>query len=619
VVAVVAVTSMLFGLAAAPVTFGKAKSLRCKPGTVPARVGGKAACMPRSLALPAPSSTNSIVAQIRGALGFTQVSFRAHSGKRVKSFSKQLGRAWTTARSRLLTALSVMIARVQQSAGRRAAVIASGSWYCAVAKALNESGIDPGSLVEGNTSATIDGISVTMGIDGSGSHIGFTTTSNGDVFTMKYDSGDTSCLAYELPPCPQADGSLNAYGVKGKDGFSLTVTRAGQVLKSESYAKTTTVETRGQVANDARLDDVLVKYGETSQIVLDGVHVTQYGNRTVLINMRTRSYGPGESVSFGSASADGVYINRAGEEASAQDYASFVSQAIKAYSDRENAWQTPNACAKLKFDPQSGTLTLSPGDQGKLSAEVDSSANGEVATKANWTLSAQQNGTFSPTSTKDQQPSFSYEVSGSPTGSTVSVNVRATSTAGVAQDTWSQQLKVIKTVSGTFTGHATDLGLIYDWTGRATFTRVDLGTGTAGPGGVFQLTSGQATVTISGSENGSGCQQTGTTTIGLFGQSPWTVTGSDAPFSYQVVAPFASDPPQATNINCSNPQQNGTPAGLGSMPVAALQSGDIAGGANLAGLVKTTNDLYTYSGSASATGPDSGETTTWTWSFTGSP
>lgn len=52
---------------------------------------------------------------------------------------------------------------------------------------------------------------------------------------------------------------------------------------------------------------------------------------------------------------------------------------------------------------------------------------------------------------------------------------------------------------------------------------------------------------------------------------------------------------------------------------AALQSGDTAGGSNASGLLKTTGDLSSYAGTATANGPDQGETASWTWSFTGSP
>jgi len=86
------------------------------------------------------------------------------------------------------------------------------------------------------------------------------------------------------------------------------------------------------------------------------------------------------------------------------------------------------------------------------------------------------------------------------------------------------------------------------------------------PFAVFQLVSGQATVTVSGSLDGSGCSQTGTTTIGLFDQSPWTVRSSDPTYTYSMVVAFQPDRPQATNTNCSDPNNNGRDAGLGSMP-----------------------------------------------------
>jgi hypothetical protein len=179
--------------------------------------------------------------------------------------------------------------------------------------------------------------------------------------------------------------------------------------------------------------------------------------------MRTGGYDPGESVSFGSANVDGSSVNVAGQEADAKDFATFASQTLLAYRAREDAWQTPDTCAKLIFDPQSGAVTLNPGDQGNFSAEVDAKADGGTAESARWTLNGQHNGTFSPTSANDPRPSFSYEVSGSPSDATLTVDVTATSTAGVAHDTWSQKLNVINTITGTFTGHEQDtLGRSYD-------------------------------------------------------------------------------------------------------------------------------------------------------------
>jgi hypothetical protein len=168
--------------------------------------------------LPAPATTNPIVAQVQGALGFAQLSFKAHAGKRVRSFSRQFGRSWAAARVRLQKALSGMIAKLQRTASGTAARIASVSTDCAAADLLNAYGSDPGgNAVKANNSASIDGVDITLGLDSSGAHLGINATVNGDTFKMTYDSSEISCLAYALPPCPNADGSLDAYGIKGKN------------------------------------------------------------------------------------------------------------------------------------------------------------------------------------------------------------------------------------------------------------------------------------------------------------------------------------------------------------------------------------------------------------------
>jgi hypothetical protein len=424
---------------------------------------------------------------------------------------------------------------------------------------------------------------------------------------MNYDSADTTCLAYALPPCPQADGSLNAYGVKGRDGFSLTVTRAGKVLKSQSFTMTTTVETKGQVADDAKLDYVDVKYGETLNAVVDGVRLAQYGNRTVRINMRTGGYGPDESVSFGTVSADGVYANRVGEQANAKNFASFVKQTIETYRAREKAWQTPNNCAKITFNPISNTLTVSDGDKGSFGAQITANSDGQPPAKARWTLSAQQNGTFSPTTADGPQSSFDYTVAAQ-SGTILSTTVRATSTAGVAENTWWQNLKQINTVSGSFSGHEQDsTGEIFDWSGTATFKRQ---TGTPTPGaGVFVLVSGQATVTVSGALPG--CGISGSGQLDLAPQGLFTLMPGHA---YQIAAPFVGTEQIPATETCGSTSTSTTAAPGGN----AIQSGDpLTGGPSA--LVQHSPDGHTFSGTASTTGALTGDSSSWTWSFTGSP
>jgi len=621
-VAIVAVTAVLAGLAATPAALGKATPKPCGHGTATAKVGGHARCVSRRLVLPAPAKLAPGLAQLQDALALAQIGLRGRGGRHVGSLSQRLGRGWTLARSRLLRASSATFARIAKPLRAPALAIAADTGNCQVLDIVSQGGTFD---IEGRAatfggSYTTGGVSVSMGItSGGGMQLGMQTTVDGDTYTMRYESGESDCTKHALPPCPQADGSLDAYGTKGKVGFSMTVTRGGAVLSKRSYAKTITVETKGRVADDAKLDYVDVRYGETTVVENDGLRYTSYATRLTRIDMRTGSYGPGESVSLGSASRGGELANGAGWEADAHDFAAFVDKTKGEYRSREKAWQTPGACARAVFDPARDTLTVQAGASGTLGARVLAVDGGGTAAKARSTLSDQRNGTFSPPSTNDREPSFSYTVSSQPSGDRLAVSVRATSTAGVAQETWSQRIEGLSTIAGTFTGHATEEGVTYDWSGTATFARVDLGTPVPGPGGVFQLVSGQATVTISGSETGSGCEQRGTSDIGLFGQSPWTVLGTAAPFTYDFTVPFLPDPPQATNFDCSTPGQDGTPAGLGSMPAAALQSGDVAGGADPAGLERTTDDLTRYDGSAATDGPDPGESASWTWSFTGSP
>ncbi len=618
VVVTAMVMSIFVGLVVAP--GASAKAAACKAGTVAAKVGGHASCVARRLVAPTPTTTALGPTQLKGALDVVGAGGKLRSGRRATTLGKRVGRSWTVARGRLLKAMTATAARITRPS--RGARTAAASANCQAMDLLAQGGTFN---VEGQPAAfggstTVDGVGVTLGVTGSGDmRMGLKTTVDGNTYTMSLEMGEGECTKLKVPPCPAADGSLNAFGTKGKLGFSMTVARGGKVLAKRGYAKTVTMDTTGQVADDAKLDTVKVRYTETTVVDLDGLHYTTYGTRLLTVDMRSGKYDPNaaESVSFGSASLDGQYANTAGAEADAKDFAAFLGKTIDEYRQRETHWQTPGVCAKAVFSPLSNTIKVHPGGTGTFSGQV-TAADGGTAAKARWTVGAQQDGTFTPDSSTDRGPTFSYTVAAHPSGKTLSTALHITSTAGVADDTWSQPIEdQLTTISGTFTGHATDVGVIYDWQGTATFTRVPSGADGAGPGGIFQLTSGQATVTVSGSEIGTGCDQVGTSTITLQTNSVWTVSNAAAPFIYQIVAPFSPDPPQATNINCDQPETNGSPAGLGSMPATAFQSGDVAGGAAVTGLVKTTDDLLAYDGSASTTGPDPDESASWTWSFKG--
>jgi hypothetical protein len=623
---------ILVALSAAPQAPAARHATRCRKGAVRVKVGKRAACVPTKAVLPPPGEAVPLVAGVQGALTFANLGFKAPSGRHVPSFRQKLGPSWTVAQKRLEKAMTTIVASASASARASAsatassaapasrppaaflavASAASGPDACTLAEVIGDRGIDAGqNPIKTNDSTTVDGAKVTLGLDGSGAHLGIDTTVAGNTYSMRYDSNEFDCLAYKLPPCPHGDGSLGAFGVKGKEGFSLKVTRAGKVLKSETYKKTITVETKGQVAEDAKLDYVDVKYGETTSVVLDGTRLTQYGNRAVRIDMRSGDYGPDESSSFGSVAAGGDIANVAGVEADAKGFASFVSQTVAAYRDRENAWQTPNRCARLKLSPTKDTLTLGPGQTGSFNAEGDAVADGSRAAKASWTLSGPQNGAFSPAASKDPGPTFSYEVSGSPSGDKLLVTVKATSSAGVAEETWSQNISAINTISGTFSGHEAETdGIAYEWSGEATFTRFDTEAG----GAVFGLTSGQATVSVS-SDGADGCTHAGTEVIPLAPQGLFTLLGTGKPVQYQIVAPWDNRyHGGGVTVTCGETSFDETdiPA------AAAIQSGEVGLAANPTGLIKTSSDGVFFADSASESDAVLGSAG-WTWSLKGAP
>jgi hypothetical protein len=576
----------------------------CRSGTVAAKRGRKLVCVSRSIALPKPAAGPSGIAAIRGGLAFVDAG--------AKSKKKDLGRTWAVARGRLFAALSTVPGRFQSATATRSAgrVItatpASDSSACAAAELAGT----PGAL-SGSGSYDAGGVNVSIGLTANGVQLGMQATVGGNTYTLKYDSGEQSCLAYKLPSCPTAEGDLNASGIKASDGFSLTVTRGGQTLSSTAYRSKTTVETKGQVAADAKLDTVEVRYQETSAAEVNGVRVTNYGNRIVTIDMRTDSYGAGDSYAFGAATVGDQAMNTAGAEASATKFAAFIGETISSYHARETAWQTAGKCAKLVFNPVSNSLSpLNPGDAGQVSAKVTAAADGGTASKARWTLGTQQGGSFSPASSSDAQPSFSYTVSTSASGTTISVAVSATSTAGVAQDTWTQKLNVLNTITGNFTGHEVSTsGIVYDWTGTVTFTR------SADAPGLFVTSAGQTTVTVSGT-TGDGCTYSGTDQVPLALAVGLFTILAEPGHHYQIVAPFSGIGVEAT-ATCPNPGASG-PTGLGGMAPTGLQSGDTDLGSNLQGLIQTSSDGIHFDGSASEDDVVVG-TADWTWSLTGSP
>ena len=109
------------------------------------------------------------------------------------------------------------------------------------------------------------------------------------------------------------------------------------------------------------------------------------------------------------------------------------------YRRRESLWQAPGTCAKLALDPAGGARKVRRGEDGSLAVKIEANAGG-LAAKARWTLSAQENGTFGPATPPAASQTITYRVTGEP-GRKLKLKVRATSTAGVDEQEWAQDIE----------------------------------------------------------------------------------------------------------------------------------------------------------------------------------
>jgi hypothetical protein len=391
---------------------------------------------------------------------------------------------------------------------------------------------------------------------------------------------------------------------------------------------------------DAKLDRLDVEDVETSNFTLGGslrafppISIRTRVIRRTQVDMRSGAYEPDRSDINVTVTTAGLGGPERGElqddlaersrDAADRQFRAIVDKAISSYRNREEAWQQPKTCAELRFSPARNTRTLRPGATGSFTATAMAKQGGG-SSELDAKLSNQGNGTFSPTRAGGQQARFGYTVSSAATGGKLRATVRATTKAGVDEQTWEQPIEppfAINKIAGNFSGRqtipvSTRTGTI-SWTAAGTFLRTTQGA--PGAFGGYTLNAGQANYTFSGGYIGGDalCDMSGSAFVDLFQHG-----GGDISVS-SVGSPFAQGPhtysggvfvgPTAlvtlTLSNCADPDLNGETRTL---PVVAGGAAPLTTGPGL----KQSPDGIRYNGSHSETA--SGISTEWTWVFTGS-
>jgi hypothetical protein len=552
----------------------KGKKKKCKAGTVTVKTAGRTRCLPVSRALPKPSAGDARLAIVDEAL----TPNLGHIPDPKNKIPPPMERVYRSFGPKALPAMEKTVGKAITRLDELAVAKASGSRLArgpAPALASEEANEVHGTVgnvtIDARLSIAAD---ATQGFTGT-AQISLTTDQGGGRslrVTTEVPIRLSGKFGFKSPSCPTAEGKLDA-----TDGIGITVRselRSNQGKTLDEYyiiEVDDSTEMQGIVADDAKLDtleirsieDVTEKAGGS---IWGGSIVKGSIVRNTVVDMRTGQYDPHVTVVSVGVVLSGILnifspairplvADRLRKSAD-RGFAKTVDFEMKKYRELEEGWTTPNTCAKLEFGRKNGSLTLSQGEGGDETVKVNAVAGGSPAT-AKWSLTEQTNGTFSLSSDSANPSGFHYTVTHAGDGIEITGKFKATSKAGVAEDSWVQKTKLDSTskLVGNFSGEMvipTSSGpSLHSWNGFATFERTTpniLG----GPNGSYALTSGSVTYHLSGIEAQiSACHWSGTATVilpagpasgaaGVLGTMQGNPPQLLAPYGYsiQVSTPF---------------------------------------------------------------------------------
>ncbi len=594
----------------------KKKPVACKPGQARLRIGKRTICVSHSLPATGTSPQATLAAT---ALRLTIGGTRDRRGRRSKSLTQLLGRVGPHARADLEKAVAVGLAKGEQLA--HAARAASS------ATAVTAEGACGASTPElpGTSSATVGEATVDLGIANGAIKLGIDVKGKGIGVSVTLRScGDGSI---QVDRCPTVEGKVEGHGHSELEA-SFKVTEGATVVMAQAFKFSGETTFKAQTGDDGKLDYYDIKHvyelvgsfgGSKAAFGPITVDTTYIGEAHV--DLRSGSGAPPP------ASVD-VMLTMAGvdpaeriaaeikvaHEAQGQadkEFADEIQKATTQLRAQEGVWLAPNKCASVHFEPVSESLKLKKGQTGTFQARTEAGGGG-VPAVASWTLGAQQNATFTPGGSEGNPLSTSYSVTDAGKGLLVSATLKATSKAGVAEDTWKQKTEsLVERITGTFSGVDERGGELLEWSGTITFARIP-----ESPDGasILEPIASEVSARVSGTAP-EGCTVAGAEHVAVFEKSPFSVLGESTPgVGYDIDVPFGF--PGRLNAAFSNcPPKGEGFSGSVSLPGEAVLTGDVFNGGPNA-LIKTSPDGLAFAGSASAKEPE--EDLSWSWSFTGS-
>ena len=612
---------------------------KCKKGKVRVKVGKRRRCVALRKAFPKPKAGDPRKLFTQGVLRRDLSRLRNRRGKHIPSLPKLIRKAGPRAPALLTRATSRGLTRLDAMA-----VSATGASLRAQAAAgcdnLRQAPRQRDNFTQrsGGTSATVG---VSLGPDGAS--MGIELTGNEFSVSVDIDMGLCDPNEVEAPSCPTAVGRLQGK-IRYKFKVAISVSRGSEDVWSQASEVTRRTTLDGFNEVDAKLDGLDIDDVETSNFRLGGssrefppMSIRTKIVRRTHVDMRSGSYDPGQSEVDATINMEGLYgpdrddaeadFERKARTDADRQFRAVIEKSINGYKTREEGWQNPNTCARLKFSPVKSSLTLRAGASGSFTVTAIANEDGGES-ELDATLTQLQNARFEPTRAGGQRAQFSYRdvAPATTTGQKMGAKVRATSKAGVAEDTWEQDLEppfLINQIAGNFSGSYTQPAVggrtsRVTWTGAGTFKRQAPDT-FPGAVGSYLLIAGQANYHFSGGDiSGRPCDMRGSEFVDLFQDGSGSIgvqpvdqqrPYSRGPHDYGGEAgPGFGPMVTLTSENCDpgGEEFEGDTYEY-PIPIAALDTGDAQ---------QRSPDGIQYEGSYSQSG--GGATHEWTWVLTGS-